>query len=310
MPLSTSRAALCLTLATLAIQSVAHAQRSSSADALTLEGPAGTLHPGGVGLITVGAPSMLANLEGEAFGRGVRFWPTSDRKIWRGLVGVALGTAPGRYDLRVWGTTASGRQSSAGVALHVVPKRFETRRLSVAPALANPPPSEAARIARESQAMADAFAGLSSDRLWSGSFDAPVPGSATSSFGRLSIMNGEPTGRHQGADFRAETGTPVRAPNRGRVVLADELYFAGNTVILDHGLGIFSLLAHLSRIDVQPGQLLKRGDVLGSSGATGRVTGPHLHWAVRFGDISVDPLALMAAVVELGGEPVDVADGR
>ena len=100
----------------------------------------------------------------------------------------------------------------------------------------------------------------------------------------------------EGADFRAATGTPVKAPNAGRVVVAQNLYFAGNTVIIDHGLGVFSLLAHLSRIDVTPSATLARGDLVGESGATGRVTGPHLHWAVRFGDMTVDPLALMSAL--------------
>jgi murein DD-endopeptidase MepM/ murein hydrolase activator NlpD len=113
-------------------------------------------------------------------------------------------------------------------------------------------------------------------------------------------MNGQPRGRHQGADFRAATGTPVLAPNAGRVVLAADLYFSGNTVIIDHGLGMFSLLAHLSRIAVAPGASVARGDLLGESGSTGRVTGPHLHWALRLGDASVDPLAVVAAVAAVG----------
>jgi murein DD-endopeptidase MepM/ murein hydrolase activator NlpD len=147
--------------------------------------------------------------------------------------------------------------------------------------------------------MADAFAILTPERLWRGQFDAPVPGEPNSSFGRLTITNGKPAGRHQGADFRAATGTPVQAPNAGRVVLARNLYFAGNTVIIDHGLGVFSLLAHLSRIGVQPGTVVTRGEVVGESGATGRVTGPHLHWAVRFGEMTVDPISLMSAVAKL-----------
>jgi murein DD-endopeptidase MepM/ murein hydrolase activator NlpD len=170
--------------------------------------------------------------------------------------------------------------------------------------MVNPPESELARIKQETQAMADAFAILTPERLWRSAFDAPVPGAPNSSFGRLTITNGKPAGRHQGADFRAATGTPVHAPNAGRVVLAQNLYFAGNTVILDHGLGVFSLLAHLSRIDVQPGAVVARGDVVGQSGATGRVTGPHLHWAVRFGEMTVDPLSLMSAVANLpDGDP-------
>jgi len=221
---------------------------------------------------------------------------------WHGLVGVGLGTKPGVVTVNVRGTASSGGAASAQVSLTVSKKIFQTRRLKVAPRLAKPPEEEAARIAEEAKLMAAAFAIVTPERLWRGRFDAPVPGTATSSFGRLTITNGEPSGRHQGADFRAVVGTPVRAPNAGRVVVARDLYFAGNTVILDHGLGVFSLVAHLSRIDVAVGDAVSRGDQLGESGATGRVTGPHLHWAVRFNETSVDPLGLMTAVAPLANE--------
>jgi murein DD-endopeptidase MepM/ murein hydrolase activator NlpD len=113
------------------------------------------------------------------------------------------------------------------------------------------------------------------------------------------VLNGKPGSRHQGADFRATTGTPVRAPNAGIVVLASDLYFAGNTVVLDHGCGLVSLFAHLSRMAVETGNRVGRGDLLGEAGATGRVTGPHLHWAMRLHGTSVDPLSLSVAVADL-----------
>ena len=113
-------------------------------------------------------------------------------------------------------------------------------------------------------------------------------------FGVRSVFNGEARAPHRGIDFRGATGTPVRAPARGVVVLAEALYFSGSAVVLDHGLGVFSLLGHLSRIDVQPGQLVLRGDVVGAVGATGRVTGPHLHWTLRVGAAAVDPLSVLA----------------
>jgi murein DD-endopeptidase MepM/ murein hydrolase activator NlpD len=162
----------------------------------------------------------------------------------------------------------------------------------------NPPAAEAERIATEAKRLAGLFT-HATPRAWRGSFQLPVPGEATSSFGRLTVLNGSPRGRHQGADFRAATGTPVLAPNAGRVVLAEDLYFSGNTVVLDHGLGMFSLLAHLSRIDVAHGQEVERGVVLGASGATGRVTGPHLHWALRLSEFSVDPLSVVAVLTDL-----------
>lgn len=274
-------------------------QKASQAGAgLSLAVSAGPLYPGSVARLTVTAPDALTALEGQALGRTVRFWPSTTASIWHGLVGVGLATSSGAYNVTIQATRADGGKATAKVALRVQPKQFETRRLKVDPSLVNPPADQAVRIERESKAVAEAFAAPSPERLWRGPFRAPVPGVATSSFGRLTVMNGESRGRHQGADFRAETGTPVLAPNAGRVVLAQDLYFAGNTVIVDHGLGLFSYLAHLSRLGVSAGARVSRGDLLGESGATGRVTGPHLHWAVRLDGASVDPLALMKAVAE------------
>jgi len=255
-----------------------------------------------VALIVVSSPQDLGAVTGEIAGRPVRFWPGASAREWNGLAGIHLDAAPGSATLKIQGTTASGASATARVSLVVERYRYETRQLTVDPKMVNPPENELARIKEETQAMADAFAILTPERLWRGAFDAPVPGAPNSAFGRLTITNGKPAGRHQGADFRAAAGTPVHAPNAGRVVLARNLYFAGNTVIIDHGLGVFSLLAHLSRIDVQPGTVVGRGEVVGQSGATGRVTGPHLHWAVRFGEMTVDPMSLISAVSHLADE--------
>ena len=120
-----------------------------------------------------------------------------------------------------------------------------------------------------------------------------------SRFGTRSIFNGQARNPHSGADFMSPAGTPIQAPNAGRVALARDLYFSGNTIVIDHGLGVFSLLAHLSAFDVREGDTVAAGQVVGRVGATGRVTGPHLHWAVRVADARIDPLALLALL----GEP-------
>lgn len=255
--------------------------------------------PGSVTLLTISSPSELADVTADVLGRPIQFWRSATSREWLGLAGVPLDTEPRSYVVRVNAATIGGARASASISLSVPRKTFLTRRLTVDPKLAQPPKEEAERIAREAKLMAELFATVSPDRLWRGPWEPPVPGMATSSFGRLTITNGAPAGRHQGADFRAATGTPVRTPNGGRVVLAQNLYFAGNTVIVDHGLGIYSLLAHLSRIDVRTGDLVARGAPVGQSGATGRVTGPHLHWAVRFGETSVDPLSLIATLAGL-----------
>jgi len=256
------------------------------------------LAPGSVGIVVVEAPAAVASLTGSVLGAPIHFWPVAPGR-WSGLIGIGLETAPGTYDVTVHGTAAAGEAIDGRMRITVAARRFETRRLRVSQKFVTPPAAETARIQQDAALLARVFGAVSPERLWSGPFAAPVPGAATSSFGRLSVLNGQPNGRHQGADFRAATGTPILAPNGGRVVVAQELYFAGNTVILDHGLGLYSLFAHLSSTNVSVGATVARGDRLGEAGATGRVTGPHLHWAVRVGALSIDPLLLMTASATL-----------
>lgn len=293
---------VCLACAAALSASVA-GQVAAPANSITLtpSTASNVMPPGGVVLITAVASQPVTAVEGYAFGRPVRFWSDAARTKWMALVAAGLDAKPGSYTVTMSAAGTTGKDA-ASLALRVEPKRFETRRLKVDPQFVNPPPSEIERALREQKQMAAIFAEVTPMRFWHGAFEMPVPGEATSSFGRLSVLNGESRGRHQGADFRAATGTPVHAPNAGRVALAADLYFSGNTVILDHGLGMFSLLAHLSKLSVETGSMVARGDVLGDSGATGRVTGPHLHWALRLGPASVDPIALVAAVAPIADE--------
>lgn len=253
-------------------------------------------------LVTVTPSGRVASLEVEGFGRSTAFWPAGGAGSRQALVGIPIDTPPGARHLEVRATGADGLRAVSRVELEVKPGQFTTRELRVDNRFVNPPASAAARIRREAQTLARLFAQVRPGRLWQGPFAAPVPGRSSSSFGRLSVFNGEPRGRHQGADFEAATGTPVVAPNAGEVLLAKNLYFAGNSVLLDHGEGLYSFFAHLSRIAVKVGARVERGDRLGAAGATGRVTGPHLHWAVRLRGTSVDPLSLMAAA-ERGENP-------
>jgi murein DD-endopeptidase MepM/ murein hydrolase activator NlpD len=262
------------------------------------------LHPGQVGIVVVNASSDVTAVEGTAFERTVRFWPAG-RGRWHGLLAAGLETAPGPYRVAIRATGTLGVAMQADTTVRLERKVYETRRLRVAQQFVNPPAGEVARIQEDARILAEVFGDSTPERLWRGAFQPPVSGTATSSFGRLTILNGQPNGRHQGADFRAASGTPILAPNAGRVVLVRDLYFAGNTVILDHGLGLFSLFAHLSRTNVGMGQLVARGEVLGLTGATGRVTGPHVHWAVRMDALSVDPISLISVLADLA-EPADV----
>ena len=263
--------------------------------------PATVVRPGTVMLVTVTGSQPLTRVETDAFKRTIPFWLTAVPTEWQALVGVPLDTSPGLHELTVRATEADGRAATQPLRLTIVRARFETRRLRVDRRFVDPPAREAERIRHEAKTLADIFAQTRPGRLWSEPFTAPVPGESTSSFGRLTMLNGRSRGRHLGADFRAPHGTPVVAPNAGRVVLADDYYFSGNTVILDHGDGLYSLVAHLSRIGVRAGAHVERGDAIGDSGETGRVTGPHVHWAVRLRGDSVDPLSLVAAVASIDG---------
>jgi murein DD-endopeptidase MepM/ murein hydrolase activator NlpD len=200
----------------------------------------------------------------------------------------------GTYTLEVHATGVEGA-ARARTALSVEQRRLETRRIRVAERFVTPPAEETARIRQDAERLATALMQSEPTRSWRGAFMPPVPGPPTSSFGRLTVINDVGRGRHRGVDFRASEGTPIRAPNTGLIVFAADLYFTGHTVIVDHGAGLLSLFAHLSRIAVGEGMRVAGGDLLGEAGATGRVTGPHLHWAVRLGSANIDPLSLMSA---------------
>jgi hypothetical protein len=283
----------------LAIVLSAPVLTAQPAAVLTPSQTARALLPGEIVRLRVESSQPLAMLSGTAFGRPIHFVPTE--RAWDGLIAIDVETAPGRYVAVLAGTPVDG---SGPVELrHILDvgkKTFDTRRLTVDPNFVNPPPEELPRIQRETARLNQVFAVVTPRRLWTGPFIKPVAGPSTGRYGELSVFNGEPRSRHRGTDFRAPTGTPVRAPAAGRVALSDDLYFSGGSVIIDHGHGLFSQMAHLSRRDVEEGQTVEAGQVIGLAGATGRVTGPHLHWSARLGPASIDPVSLLEV---LGPEP-------
>jgi murein DD-endopeptidase MepM/ murein hydrolase activator NlpD len=282
-------------LLTAGTSGVGAGQQFDEGVVLTLSQQPGVVRTGDAVLVTVRSSDALTTLEGEAFGRPVTFWPGADERQWLGLVGVDIDLAAGKYELGVRGTSAKG-VTHARLPLSVERRVVETRRIRVAARFVTPSAEDTARIQMEAARLAMVLGGSQPGRLWRGPFAPPVPGRSTSSFGRLTITNNVPGGRHRGVDFQAAEGTPVRAPNAGVVVLAADLYFTGNTVVVDHGGGAVSLFAHFARPAVSEGMAVSGGDLLGYSGATGRVTGPHLHWAMRLGNATIDPLSLMSAV--------------
>jgi murein DD-endopeptidase MepM/ murein hydrolase activator NlpD len=263
---------------------------------LTITAKARSIRPGELVVLTVGGRKDVTDVHARGFNHELPAFQV-DSRTWRVLVGIDLETPPRTYPVEI----VANEQAAAIRATHplvVVARQFRTRRLTVDPAFVNPPPETLERIQRESAQLNDLWSHSSGSRLWAGPFMRPVPDEANSAFGTRSILNGEPRSPHGGADFNSPSGTPIKAPNAGRVVLAGDLYYTGNTVILDHGLTLFSLFAHLSEINVKGGDTVAAGDVVGKVGATGRVTGPHLHWTVRINGARIDPLSLLAVMSE------------
>ena len=232
--------------------------------------------------------------------RKIPFWqdPKPDEKSpdsWRALLGVDLELKPENYALALTAKTESAEEIPCSAVIDVKQGKFATESLKVAPNFVEPNPEQLARAEAERQRLRAIFATVTPERLWDGSFRYPLAGiTAGRNFGKRRILNGQPGSPHSGVDFPAPAGTPVYAAQRGRVVLAEPLYFSGNTVVLDHGLGLYTLYAHFESISVQPRDLVDTGALLGKVGATGRVTGPHLHWGATVNRARTDPLQLIS----------------
>ena len=215
------------------------------------------------------------------------------KDTWTTIVGVDLDTKPGEHKADVLFTMSDGHVDKRDAVIKVIQKKYPTTQLKVEDKFVELSKADLARANRESRETEGIYAIVTNDMLWDTPFTVPIAGRTGTNFGHRRVFNGEPRAPHAGADLRATTGTPIHATNRGRVVLAKNLFFTGNTVILDHGLGIYSLYAHLSQIDVKQGEMVLNGQILGLAGATGRVTGPHLHWGMRVQGARVDPFTLV-----------------
>jgi murein DD-endopeptidase MepM/ murein hydrolase activator NlpD len=209
------------------------------------------------------------------------------------LGGVGVEGTVGPSTLKIIVRQADGTTLDLSSTVEIHASHYRTGTLTVAPKFVAPAAEDLKRIEREAKLKEDVFSASAHKPLWMGSFRAPVTAAPTDSFGTRRMFNGTLASIHKGMDFRAHAGTPVRASNSGIVVLARPLYYEGNCVVIDHGLGLFTISMHFSRIDVREGEHVTQGERLGLSGATGRVTGPHLHWAVRWQGASLDPAKLL-----------------
>jgi murein DD-endopeptidase MepM/ murein hydrolase activator NlpD len=251
--------------------------------------------PGDVLLFQVaGAPP---DVRVEWDGHAVPVFPSDGH--WTALIGVDLDTRPGLVGWRVTrpSVAKNGGALAAG-AVTVRSRTFPTQALTLPKGMVDLDAATLARTRAERGEVKTALAAGAGARLWRGTFRMPVEGAQPSGgFGLRRVINGQPRSPHTGYDWAAPVGTPVVATNAGRVALVAEHFFAGRNVILDHGLGLFTLYYHLVETRVEPGEAVGTGQVIGAVGATGRVTGPHLHFAVLLGGARVDPEALLALSV-------------
>jgi murein DD-endopeptidase MepM/ murein hydrolase activator NlpD len=248
---------------------------------------------GGLVAVTVRSDVPLASAVVSSGGREAAMERDGEGRTFLALVGVDFESAVGPRAVDVAVEGLCGDRHAGHRELRVVSGKFPVQKLQVAPAYVEPPESELDRIREDKEKVGRVWAAGDPRRMWGGPFVLPVDAPARDNFGSRRVFNGKPRSSHEGADLSALAGAPVAAPGPGRVALADDLYFSGGTVILDHGAGLFTMYFHLSRIDVKSGDVVAPGSRIGAVGATGRATGPHLHWGARLNRARINPLGLL-----------------
>ena len=233
-----------------------------------------------------GAPILFSSktFSGPAkwLDKTIEFRPDGDG--YTALAGANLNRTPGRYPLTLGDQT---------VEVTIVKHTYRSSTITVPQKYLEPPPEIRKRIAEESQIKRQVFKSSPPQRLWQGAFQPPTKTRHTSPFGSRRVYNGKTRSVHQGLDFSATIGTPVSSANTGRVVIAQQFYFEGGFVVIDHGESIFTLYMHLSEFLVKEGAVIEKGVPIAKSGSSGRVTGPHLHFAMQWQGAYLDPATLL-----------------
>jgi len=246
---------------------------------------------GEVVLVTVSVDDQPDRVSGKFLQRTLTFFPIKER-VYAGLLGLDMQDRPGHYELTIE-VVYPQRTERRSLSVLVMKKEYPVQRLTLPSEMVDLDQETLVRVKAESSAVHQAFGSFVPRPLWKGEFLEPVQGKISGRFGSRRFINGQPRNPHSGEDVAAPEGTPVLAMNDGLVRLTMDHFFSGKGVIGDHGLGLFSMYFHLSSVDVEQGQAVKKGQAIGKVGSTGRATGPHLHWGVRLNGSRVDPYSLL-----------------
>ena len=244
-------------------------------------------------LFRVTTPTPVRTLLGNWLGHEIAFSFDASHKSWFALAGISLETKPGAYPIQLHAETSAGEAISFEKEIRVERQHYPRVLLKVPGRYTAPSAEEQRQIEQDKRTKAEAFKTLSPGREWEGSFAPPVNAEISDVFGVKRVFNGSVQSTHQGLDFRVSSGSSVAAVNSGRIILARPLFFEGNCVVIDHGQGLLTLYLHLSKFLVKEGEDVKKGEAIGLSGGTGRATGPHLHLAVRWQGVYLDPQVLL-----------------
>jgi murein DD-endopeptidase MepM/ murein hydrolase activator NlpD len=269
--------------------------RKTCDSGIVLKLSSATASQGGLLLAEISGAKPSQEFSAEWDGRPIPLWrETPGSPTFHALLGVDLEKPAGRYEWKISWSAADGKPLSCSVPVTVRAGKFPTERLTVEKQFVQPDPEQQKRAEEDQKKMKAIYDTVTPEVLWKGKFVLPLKGVSTGgNFGRRRVLNGEARSPHAGVDFPAAAGTPVYAAQSGEVVLAENLYYSGNTVVIDHGFGIYTLYAHLSEIGVHAGDPVEASAEIGKVGATGRVTGPHLHWGLTINHARVNALQIV-----------------
>jgi len=268
------------------------------ADGASVDPPVFQVRQGEIVEIVLSVPDHSTSVEGTWGGRNIPFFQLQDSTTLLGLVGVDLDAKLGTSSLKVTIVSSQWTETRKFI-IEIADASFPVQMLQLPRNMVDLDADTLKRVRKEAKLLRTLFAQTNTPLAWTDNFIVPLEGKISGAFGRQRIINGQKKNPHTGEDISAPHGAKVQASNRGIVRLADEQFFSGKSILIDHGLGLFTMYFHLSEMFVEEGNTVDRGELIGLVGSTGRATGPHLHWGARLNNARVDPYELIQ--MKIGG---------